>query len=70
MPCICPEYGIYQSGRVPTIVLLGTQFMEGTIMFLTVAKLGTKDPGGSGGLLATVHFFSTKETHDRSESVS
>lgn len=44
--------------------------MEGIIMFLTVAKLGTKDPEGSGGLLATVHFSSTKETHDRSESVS
>lgn len=55
---------------MPTIVVLGTQIMEGIIMFLTVAKLGTKDPEGSGGLLATMHFSSTKETRDRSESVS
>ena len=33
--CTCSECGIYQSGRVPTAVLLGTQFMEETIMFLT-----------------------------------
>lgn len=44
--------------------------MEGTITFLTAAKLGTKDPEGSSGLLATVSFSSTKQTHYRSESVS
>lgn len=60
-PFVCPEYGIYLSGRVPIAVFLRTWYMEERIMFLTVAKLDIKDPGGSGSLSLTVYFFSTKK---------
>lgn len=61
-PCVCPEYGIYLSGKVPTAVFLRTQYMEERIMFLTVAKLDTKDPGGSDSLCVTV-LLQHKENH-------
>lgn len=50
-------------------VLLGTQFLEKVVIFLTVVKLDIKDPGRSGNILVTVYFFSTKKNDDRSVSV-
>lgn len=69
MPCTFPEHSICLSGGVLPAVLSGTQFLEEIVMFLTVAKLDIKDPGGSDDILVTVYFFSTKKNDDRSDSV-